>query len=153
MPGEPTKQQLMFQAICDCFGYEPKLLTATEKTRVGKVAKELVAAQADRGLLQYAAQAWDRLWRYQDVPLFTEMALVAHWSKIRPLCERAAHAAHVRRVEKEFDVGVEVELMPPAEVGALVDDLLASWNARDLDKEGGGDEEKEDRTKPGSRAG
>ena len=108
-----TKQQAMFQAICDLFAYDPARLTATERTRIGKVAKELVAIETDPSLLAHAARAWDRIWRHQDVPLFTEMAMVAHWSKIRPLCERAIAARERQEIRELVAEPDPADLLTP----------------------------------------
>lgn len=147
----------MFQAVCDLFGYDPPRLTATERTKVGKAAKELLAAGAAVDQVALAGRAWDRLF-YPDHPLFSEMGLIAHWSKLRPLIERYQRTA-VRRVEERWEPPPDAL---PREVSTRLMDAMWKRLRGELSQEyferlvddviEGGDAA-ERRTKPGSRAG
>lgn len=114
----------MFQAICDLFGYDPARLTATERTKVGKAAKELLAAGATTDEISLAGRAWDRLF-YPERPMFSEMGLIAHWSKLRPYCERAIAARsgpHARGPDREPD---PADLLTPEQNARCMKALFA----------------------------
>jgi hypothetical protein len=150
----PTAQQAMFQAVCDLFGYDPARLTATERTKVGKAAKELVAAGATPGQVALAGRAWDRLF-YPDRPLFSEMGLIAHWSKLRPLID--ARRRRLAASSEGAKLYPEPEALPPQEnsrrLRALEAFIAGEITYEQLISLVEGGEASRDQAKPGSRAG
>jgi biotin operon repressor len=70
---------LLFEALCEAGGHRLDGLTAVERGRINKAAKELREAGATPDDVQVAAQAWVRLYPNTTV---TVMALATHWSRL-----------------------------------------------------------------------
>lgn len=132
-----TKQQEIFQAVCDLFEWDPKSLTKTAASRIGKVASELAGAGATPDEILWAREAWGRMWgRGEDQPTLTDTALISWWPEIHrryTAKQRAKEAA-----TKPFQVKLpddHVELDDGRVVKALpIEENRARWVAmmRDL---------------------
>lgn len=70
---------LLFEALCEAGGHQLDKLTAVERGRVNKAAKELREAGATPEDVRHAARAWERLYPSTAV---TVMALATHWSRL-----------------------------------------------------------------------
>lgn len=77
-----TKQQEIFQAVCDLFEWDHKSLTKTAASRIGKVASELSQAGATPEEILWAREAWGRMWGQGDQPTLTDTALTSWWPEI-----------------------------------------------------------------------
>jgi hypothetical protein len=115
-----SEQQLMFQAVCDLFGWEMSTLTPTARTRIGKVAKELRAAGATTEMVAWSPKAWDRMWG-DDVPTLTDTALAAHWPEIAKRWNRHERAIRTERARAALET-IDTEPLP-------VDENRRRWRA------------------------
>lgn len=73
-------QQEAFGAVCEALGWDPIYLTASARSRVGRVAKELVEVGATVEQILYVPDAWRRIWGDGiDSPTLTDTAIVSWW--------------------------------------------------------------------------
>lgn len=100
-----TKQQDLFQAVCDLLGWSTSNLTPTVRSRVGKVAKELGEAGATTEEILWAREAWGRMWGSgEDQPTLTDTALISWWPEIHRRFEARQRTKERSSETKRFAV-------------------------------------------------
>lgn len=100
-----SKQQDLFQAVCDLLGWSTSSLTPTVRSRVGKVAKELGEAGATPEEILWAREAWRRMWGSgEDQPTLTDTALISWWPEIHRRYEARQRAREQAQEAKGFAV-------------------------------------------------
>lgn len=100
-----SKQQDLFQAVCDLFEWDHTKLTKTASSRIGKVASELSQAGATVEEILWAGEAWSRMWgRGEDQPTLTDTALTAWWPEIHRRYQARQRALQQAQEQKGFAV-------------------------------------------------
>lgn len=78
---DPKQRDLLFEAVVDVCGQDPKRLTKSERGRINAALKQLREVGADHHDVRAAARRYAQV--YPSAPI-TATALAANWSKVAP---------------------------------------------------------------------
>ena len=95
----PTPVQLMFEAICDVFGWDPAVLPKSAKTRVGKVGRELREVGATPDMVRFSRGVLDEQFGLDTK--YGPEAIALWWGEIEKRWHQRQRALRRRETEHE----------------------------------------------------